>query len=62
MYRPSPQNRGFDGVEILQVQMEDFNPAYLQKLKRHAFINGISLMGLSTHQDFVDPRSLRAAA
>ena len=47
--------QGFDGVEILQVQMEDFNPAYLQKLKRHAFINGISLMGLSTHQDFVDP-------
>ncbi|MFP6872845.1 MAG: sugar phosphate isomerase/epimerase family protein [Verrucomicrobiales bacterium] len=47
--------QGFDGVEILQVQMEDFSPAYLQKLKRHAFINGISLMGLSTHQDFVDP-------
>ncbi len=48
-------DHGFDGVEILQVQMADFSPAYLQKLKRHAFLNGIALMGLSTHQDFVDP-------
>ena len=47
--------QGFDGVEILQVQMHDFSPGYLQKLKRHAFLNGIDLMGLSTHQDFVDP-------
>ena len=47
--------QGFDGVEILQVQMEDFSPAYLQKQKRHAFLNGLALMGLSTHQDFVDP-------
>ena len=47
--------QGFDGVEILQVQMQDFSPGYLQKLKRHAFLNGIDLMGLSTHQDFVDP-------
>ncbi len=47
--------QGFDGVEILQVQMQDFSPAYLQKLKRHAFLNGVALMGLSTHQDFVDP-------
>jgi len=46
---------GFDGVEILQVQMEDFSPAALQKIKRHAFLAGIDLMGLSTHQDFVDP-------
>ena len=48
-------SQGFDGVEILQVQMSDFSPAYLQKLKRHAFVNGLALMGLSTHQDFVDP-------
>lgn len=47
--------QGFDGVEVLQVQMEDFSPGYLQKIKRHAFLNGVSLMGLSTHQDFVDP-------
>ena len=47
--------QGFDGVEILQVQMEDFAPAYLQKIKKHAFLNGLDLMGFSTHQDFVDP-------
>ncbi len=47
--------QGFEGVEILQVQMEDFSNAYAQKLKRHAFLNGLPLMGLSTHQDFVDP-------
>ena len=47
--------QGFDGVEILQVQMDDFSNAYAQKLKRHAFLNGLPLMGLSTHQDFVDP-------
>ncbi|MGC6464471.1 MAG: sugar phosphate isomerase/epimerase family protein [Akkermansiaceae bacterium] len=46
---------GFDGVEILQVQMEDFSPAALQKIKRQAFLAGTDLMGLSTHQDFVDP-------
>jgi sugar phosphate isomerase/epimerase len=28
---------------------------YLQKLKRHAFTNGIDLICLSIHQDFVDP-------
>ena len=48
-------DQGFDGVEILQVQMEDFSPPYLQKIKKHAFLNGLALMGLSTHQDFVDP-------
>ena len=51
----SLKEMGFDGVEILQVQMEDFTPSYLQKIKKHAFLNGLALMGLSTHQDFVDP-------
>lgn len=46
---------GFDGVEVLQIQMEDFSPAALQKIKRQAFMAGVDLMGLSTHQDFVDP-------
>ncbi|MGJ8695596.1 MAG: sugar phosphate isomerase/epimerase family protein [Verrucomicrobiaceae bacterium] len=46
---------GFDGVEVLQIQMEDFSPATLQKIKRHAFLAGLDLMGYSTHQDFVDP-------
>ena len=47
--------QGFEGAEILQVQMEDFRPSYLQKIKKHAFLNGLALMGFSTHQDFVDP-------
>ena len=46
---------GFDGVEILQIQMKDFSPPALQKIKRRAFMAGVDLMGFSTHQDFVDP-------
>ena len=47
---------GFDGVEILKVQMED-NPTNdrLQKIKQHAFSLGLDLMGYSTHQSFVKP-------
>jgi len=39
----------------LHRQMENEEPAYLQKLKRHAFVNGIDLICLSIHQDFVSP-------
>lgn len=46
---------GFDGVEILHRQMQDESPAYLNKLKRLAFTNGLSLPMLSIHQDFVHP-------
>jgi L-ribulose-5-phosphate 3-epimerase len=46
---------GFDGVEILQVQMEREDNSYLQRLKRRAFINGVDLCGFSTHQGFVSP-------
>jgi sugar phosphate isomerase/epimerase len=46
---------GFDGVEILHVQMEDETNATLQKLKRQAYSVGLSLMGFSTHQGFVNP-------
>ena len=54
---------GVEGVDILHRQMdipekEPLTPAhrpYLQKLKRHAFTNGIDLICLSIHQDFVDP-------
>lgn len=46
---------GFDGVEILQVQLSFETNAYLQSLKRRAFSQGLDLMGLSTHQDFVWP-------
>ncbi|MBI1386957.1 MAG: TIM barrel protein [bacterium] len=44
-----------EGVDILQRQMESDDRAYMQKLKRHAFINGIDLICLSIHQDFVSP-------
>ncbi len=54
---------GVAGVDILHRQMEiperdPLTPAhrsYLQNLKRHAFRNGIDLVCLSIHQDFVDP-------
>jgi sugar phosphate isomerase/epimerase len=54
---------GVEGVDILHRQMDigEKDPLttegrqYLQKLKRHAFRNGIDLICLSIHQDFVDP-------
>lgn len=46
---------GFDGVEILQVQMKEESNGYLQQLKRLAFSLGLDLMGFSTHQGFVSP-------
>jgi len=46
---------GVEGVDILHRQMENETPAYLQSLKRHAFLNGVDLIALSIHQDFVDP-------
>lgn len=46
---------GFDGVEILHMQMESEDAGYLQRLKRQAFVNGLALCGFSTHQGFVSP-------
>jgi L-ribulose-5-phosphate 3-epimerase len=46
---------GFDGVEILHIQMGDDSNAALQKIKRHAHSVGLPLMGFSTHQGFVTP-------
>jgi L-ribulose-5-phosphate 3-epimerase len=46
---------GFDGVDILHIQMEDESTAYLQKLKSRALINGVDLCCMSTHQGFVTP-------
>ena len=48
---------GFDGVEILHVQMEDESNDHLQRLKQRAFVNGLDLCGFSTHQGFVSPDS-----
>ncbi|QEF96543.1 Xylose isomerase-like TIM barrel [Stieleria maiorica] len=46
---------GFDGVEILHVQMEDESNATLQRIKQRAFRGGLDLCGFSTHQSFVYP-------
>ncbi len=47
---------GFDGVELLHVQMGDDNSnARLQKIKQQAFRHGLDLCGFSTHQSFVSP-------
>src|SRR5487761_1347465 len=50
---------GFDGVEILQVQMADDSNGHLQQLKRRAFALGLDLCGFSTHQSFVFPGAER---
>jgi sugar phosphate isomerase/epimerase len=46
---------GFDGVEILHVQMRDESNPALQAIKRRAHSLGLALMGFSTHQGFVSP-------
>jgi sugar phosphate isomerase/epimerase len=46
---------GFDAVEILEMQMTKKDDATLQALKRRAWLNGLCLNGLSTHQGFVFP-------
>jgi sugar phosphate isomerase/epimerase len=55
---------GFEGVDILHRQMDipekealtADHRRYLQNLKRHAFRNGIDLVCLSVHQDFVQKK------
>jgi len=46
---------GFDGIELLLVQMASEENGYLQNLKRQAFHAGLDLMGFSTHQGFISP-------
>jgi L-ribulose-5-phosphate 3-epimerase len=46
---------GFDGVEILHVQMDDETTAAIGTIKRRAHALGLALMGFSTHQGFVSP-------
>ena len=51
---------GFDGVDLLLRQMEtrrnsEIPNSYLQKIKRHALINGMDLCCMSTHQGYVYP-------
>jgi L-ribulose-5-phosphate 3-epimerase len=55
---------GFDAVDVLHRQMDidekaPLNAAgriYLRKLKRLAFVNGVELCCLSTHQSFLQPK------
>ena len=44
-----------EGVDVLHRQMSGEDKAYLNKLKKQAFVNGLALVSLSIHQDFVDP-------
>src|SRR5690349_13388791 len=46
---------GVAGIDVLHRQMEAEDNAYIQKLKKHAFLNGIALTCLSIHQSFVSP-------
>jgi L-ribulose-5-phosphate 3-epimerase len=46
---------GFDGVEILQLQMSGTDNAHLQSLKRQALRVGLDLCGLAAHQSFLSP-------
>lgn len=46
---------GLEGIDVLHRQMESEDNSYLQKLKKHAFINGIAMTCLSIHQGFVTP-------
>jgi sugar phosphate isomerase/epimerase len=44
---------GFDGVDVLQQQLERDDFPYFQQLKRRAFTQGLDLHGFSTHQTFL---------
>ncbi len=46
---------GFDGVELLLMQMTSEDNSYLQAIKKRAFQHGLALCGFSTHQGFVFP-------
>lgn len=46
---------GAPAVDVLHRQMDSEDRGYLQELKRTAFVNGVDLICLSIHQDFVDP-------
>ncbi len=46
---------GVEGIDVLHRQMESEDNTYIQRIKRHAFLNGIALTCLSIHQGFVTP-------
>jgi sugar phosphate isomerase/epimerase len=46
---------GFDGVEVLELQLRRRDNAHLQSLKRQALSLGLDLCGLAAHQSFLSP-------
>ena len=46
---------GFDAFEVLEQQLDRTDLSYLHSLRRQAFLAGIPLCGMSTHQTFVRP-------
>ena len=50
---------GFDGIELLLVQMPSEETSYLNRLKKRAYHAGLDLMGFSTHQGYVYPDKAR---
>ena len=46
---------GIAGVDILHRQMDSEETGYLRQLKRQAFLQGVDLICLSIHQNFVMP-------
>lgn len=46
---------GVAGVEILEVQLGEVDRAELHRLRRQAFLLGLDVYAVSTHQDFVSP-------
>jgi sugar phosphate isomerase/epimerase len=46
---------GFDGIDLLLIQFGSEEVGYLNKIKRHALINGLDLCCMSTHQGYVYP-------
>lgn len=53
---------GLAGIEIVDFQLESIENAYLQSLKRHAFLRGVSIISVGTSQDFVLPEAEERAA
>lgn len=50
---------GFDGIELLLVQMSSEEHSHLMKIKKQAYHAGLALMGFSTHQGFVYPEKVK---
>ncbi|HHO56456.1 MAG TPA: sugar phosphate isomerase/epimerase [Trueperaceae bacterium] len=44
---------GFLGVEVIEEQLDSLDNAHLNKIKRHAFQNGVNIYNLASSQDFV---------